>query len=414
MVRLVMLGCLGAAFVLSASSALAAADVPELRVGRPLFWNGGTIDGGTARIFGVENPCQATSFDWRYAFRISDTADELRIAIDVPMRDDSWVFVVRGPNGSREACNYNTYSEEVRLKNPVPGLYRIEVGTNDATDSSFRVRAGLFDERKAKGPVRFTPPNLTVTPPFELGFIAPANPLNGAWPPDDLNPPLAVGPIHPMSCAVDETQESGATRCLRFSSGPMNEGLGPFHILLSSGGVAHQRLYRSDGSYVDREAGTHSFHTTHLHEHYTDVLFYELYRADPKRKVLEAIGTGTKSGFCPADQLLANWRSFANSEPYEASSDCSSSVALSTGWGDVYRWQRPGQYVPFPNAGGHYVVTATADVHGWVRETSERDNVSYAFIEVQDEDIQILERGRGRGPWDPNKRVVHDRFDRVR
>ena len=39
---------------------------------------------------------------------------------------------------------------------------------------------------------------------MELGFIAPANPLNGLWPPDDVNPPLDVAGIHPISCAPDE------------------------------------------------------------------------------------------------------------------------------------------------------------------------------------------------------------------
>ena len=46
-------------------------------------------------------------------------------------------------------------------------------------------------------------PDLRTVPPFEFGFVAPANPLNGAYPPDTANPPLDVAGVHPLSCAID-------------------------------------------------------------------------------------------------------------------------------------------------------------------------------------------------------------------
>ena len=83
-------------------------------------------------------------------------------------------------------------------------------------------------------------------------------------------------------------------------------------------------------------------------------------------------------------------------------------LGLSVGWGDVYRWQRPGMYVEFggqPN--GRYVVRSIVDAEHRVLETNDGDNVSYAYIEVQGRTIELLERGWGLDPWDPDK-VVFD------
>ena len=79
-------------------------------------------------------------------------------------------------------------------------------------------------------------PNLKTVPPYEFGFVAPANPLNAVYPPDTVNPPLDVAGIHPLSCAADEMAPvaaggGGATKCLRLTSGPINVGSGPFEML---------------------------------------------------------------------------------------------------------------------------------------------------------------------------------------
>ena len=77
-------------------------------------------------------------------------------------------------------------------------------------------------------------------------------------------------------------------------------------------------------------------------------------------------------------------------------------LGLTRGWGDVYRWQRPGQYVEFGDHGdGRYVVRAIVDKPGEVKETNERDNAGYALIQVTGENVTILERGQGHSPWDP-------------
>jgi hypothetical protein len=123
-----------------------------------------------------------------------------------------------------------------------------------------------------------------------------------------------------------------------------------------------------------------------------------------------------KSGFCPADQLFGDWHHF-DQEPqgYFGTGDtptgsCFSPndgfIGLTRGWGDVYRWQRPGQYVEFgTNTDGYYVVRSTVDKGNNILESDDTDNVSYAYVRISGESVRMIERGQGSSPWDPSKVV---------
>src|SRR5256885_3462099 len=239
-----------------------------------------------------------------------------------------------------------------------------------------------------------------------------------------------------MECTVDEMAPislggGGATSCLRFTSGPMNVGDGPFLKTFkfagdAAGGRLHeddpyirgdgrQIIVNADGKEWTRPAGTYSFHTTHAHFHDDGILTYELFKVDGT--TLTPAGKGTKSGFCPADQLMGQWRRFsqdvsgdfgdgdtATGNCYGAADD--GLLSLTRGWGDVYRWQRPGQYVDWgDNTDGLYVVRATVDKSNTTLETDEDDNAAYAFIRVTGRRVDELERGQGMSPFDPDKIV---------
>ena len=407
---------MGALGPLAAGAAERPRLVGSLRLGEAVFWDGARVKGYEAPPVMAPDPCEQGQC-WSYSLRLEEAGYRLRVGIDVPMRDDEFHYEVLDPSGRRLASDFNgnQYNTEAFVAQPKAGIWTINVSTSDATDSAFRMRAKLEAKPRKETSLRLTPPNLRVIPPFEFGFVAPANPLNGSWPPDDLNPPLQVGPLAPVSCAADEMAEDGAVRCLRFSAGPTNAGEGPFHLLLGGDGKVEQRVYRADGSYFDRPAGEHEFHKTHAHNHYKDVLTYRLFKvSDRKRGGLEEVGRGVKSGFCPADQAFAEWRSFAQAAAYSTPGDCSSTMGLSTGWGDVYRWQRPGQYVEFgDNSDGLYVVRATADIKGNVLESDESDNSGYALIRITGSEVEILERGRGLHPWDRSKTVLPDWWKRL-
>ena len=405
--------------VLGLPSADGAAAV-RLEPGGTHFWRGGFVDSGD-EVF-------------EFPFEVTPGGARLRVAIDTPSREDTFTVELVDPAGAVQATaeNSNQFNDEAFADDPAPGAWTVRVSAAGATKAAFRMRAKL--ERTIPAPPARKVallPNLKTVPPYELTFIAPANPLNGVYPPDTVNPPLDVAGQHPLSCTADEMAPveaggGGAQRCLRLTSGPINVGEGPFDMRFrmtedaTDGdldpvhlrGPISQVIHYSDGSTRSRAAGTYIFHTTHAHFHDENILTYELFKMRGDTPV--AAGEGVKSGFCPADQLFGEWRRFVQQpsgyfgEGDTPTGNCFSAsdglIGLTAGWGDVYRWQRPGQYVEFgDNTDGRYVVRSTVDKGDHVQETNERDNSAYALVRIVGEHITLLERGQGAGPWDPRK-----------
>ncbi len=406
-----------------------------LTLGEAVFWNGVHIAKGAVNGSAACTPSTCPS----WSLKVAPGAARLRVAIDNPVRSNTFTLEVLDPAGATvgSAATNNAFAAEVLIPTPALGAWTIRVVPTSVTDSGFRLRAKLerVVPKLPAGKVALLP-NLKTVPPYEFGFVAPANPLNAVYPPDTVNPPLDVAGIHPLSCAADEMAPvaaggGGATKCLRLTSGPINVGSGPFEMLFDfatdivSGkvdpallqGPMRQVIHYADGTTTERAAGTYSFHKTHAHFHTDQVLTYELFHVDDRAtgKITQT-GAGTKSGFCPADQLFGDWHSFTQlpsgtfGEGDSLAGSCMSPqggvLGLSVGWGDVYRWQRPGQYVEFGGQGdGLYVVRTTADKFNHVVEENENDNSAYALIQVTGEDVKILERGQGADPWDATKIV---------
>lgn len=425
--------------VLFAASAAAQAAPIVLDDETPRFWSGGQIESGdvpNADLCDVVAPCPT------FALRVPGGGHRLRVAYDTPSREDSFELQLVAPDGTvTSEDGSNVFNAEAFVAKPAGGAWTVRVLPKGATRASLRLRAKLerAPEPKPAAP-RPLLPNLKAVPPYELGFVAPANPANAAYPPDTVNPPLSVAGQEPVSCAPDELAPvaaggGGARDCLRLTTGPINAGDGPFiktFTFLSDTtggkldaappyvrGEARQVIVSSDGTKRDRPAGSYSFHTTHAHFHDEGILTYELFRVVGDG--LAPAGKGTKSGFCPADQLIGEWRRFgqdpagsfgegdtATGSCYGAADD--GTFALTRGWGDVYRWQRPGQYMEWSgNGDGLYVARATVDKGDTTLETDETDNASYAYFRVAGRRVELIERGRGQSHRDPSK-VVFDGF----
>jgi hypothetical protein len=406
-----------------------------LNAGEATFWDGPTVASGD-----VEDPslCGTPAGSCQtYSIHLNQAGARLRAALDTPVRSNTFRFDVIDPSGhtAGSATNSNAFDAEAFVLAPKAGTWKVVVMPQGVSDASYRMRAKL--ERAApKPPSGHVPllPDLRADPPMEFTFVAPANPANGLYPPDTANPPLDVLGEHPLSCTADEmaptdVQGGAASKCLRFTSGPQNVGIGPFDMRFHFAGdlangklsspIAHgpmfQVIHYGDGSQVMRRAGTYSFHWLHGHFHDDHILDYQLFKVVGHRLV--KVGAGTKSGFCPANQLFGDWRSFDQAPPDSflgggdtGTGNCQNFVdgvlGLSPGWGDVYRWQRPGQYVDFgTNGDGRYVVRTTVDIENQILESNESNNSSYALVKVVGDSVQLLERGRGPGPFYPRKVV---------
>ncbi|MBV8303901.1 MAG: hypothetical protein JOZ04_06805, partial [Acidimicrobiia bacterium] len=358
----------------------------------------------------------------------------LRVAIDTPDRADVFELDLLDPSGSQVASQSNTgqsqFDMEVFAPHPAAGVWTVRVVPQYVTDASFRLRAKLEAAPVPAGAKTMLLPDLQVTPPYEFTFVAPANPAN-AYAPDAVNPPLSAAGVAPFSCTPDETlgigptlepSQTHVTRCLRFTTGPRDAGPGPLEIDynpaaarlgIEAPGPAFQRVYYSDGTSFLRPAGQFQFHAVHGHYHYLNFLKFQLFHVGAAHE-LTAAGSGTKLGLCPADELFTDWTVFNQQETKTFTPNCGydpgqASLGLNVGWGDVYRWQRPGQYVDFSGDGdGYYLLQITVNAAGLVMTAHTGDNVGYAYIHVVGDHVSILERGQGTSPWDAHKKVFTD------
>lgn len=231
-------------------------------------------------------------------------------------------------------------------------------------------------------------PNLRPLAPVEL------------FPPQTEVLPFSQTTVVPFvidGCLPEEIARAGARRCLRFDTRIVNEGRGPLEVTYLIDGpnvTALQRIYRHNGSYVERVASTSEFHPTHTHFHIKDFYVSRLWRLGSEGAPTgDPVATTLKNGFCPQD-----------SEPYASSADrryeCRSEyetedgvrqiVGISSGWMDTYGYQLPDQYVEISSVpSGRYLLEITIDPDDNFSESNERDNTVCVEVRLAGEEIQV-------------------------
>ena len=395
---------------------------------------GGRLDSAARFVPGPQGTFQ-------YTFDVSTGGPDMRVSLDLSNRDDCIGFELISPNGKtiypgwidyNYVCPWQgtgqVFDIELTAHGPAAGRWTLNVGAFDVGNIAFRVRVAMEKPRHAPKQLL---PNLVPWIPWEFGLTAPSSSNPGTADDRDNTPGDPT-----VSC---ETEEAPAVDCLRFSAGITNIGDGPMYIQFQ-GDQAYQHVYLKDGTdgyYLDNEAngkytatwaGTGVWHPFHQHRHLSDFVSYELLRVDDADTgAMTPIGTGQKRGFCTLSEQIANWSSIAQDHQWASFSQtgdyCFDFMTLERGWSDLYRWQRPDQYVSYESIAnpdgtlpsGRYLVRLTVDPLNHIRETNESDNVGYAYIEVTDnglgnETIVTCEQGMGQSPWDSSKTIVPDRF----
>jgi hypothetical protein len=312
----------------------------------------------------------------------------------------------------------------VARQNPSPG-----VGTASAVAVTMRKIVDLS-------------PDIAPDPPWHLTFAQPlpqvvteggnVTALAGIH-----NPLAQVGGEPVYHCLPEETAEQHAQRCLRFSSGVASIGTGRFEVFGSAavpvaldGGPLFQTVTRSDGTTRARAAGRFIFHQIHAHYHVLDLAEFPLYRVLAHHRLVLA-GKGLKEGFCLGNLKIYDWHSFAqdfvdpnsvdNCEPSANPSGIAQLgpdqwrfyEGIARGWEDVYTWATSGQYVDFGNnPDGTYLMRMRVNAKRSFLEDEYTNDVAYTYFAVRGNDVRVLERGRGTGPWDPHKVVLDPEITR--
>lgn len=214
-----------------------------------------------------------------------------------------------------------------------------------------------------------------------LGFPLPADvPTSNSCYTDE-----SIGLDNPSPAQIEHPIQ----RCLRFTSDVRNTGAGALEVRVpwlaassgaggaSSGFVpgqcqAEQVITRSDGAAATRPAGACEFHPAHAHFHYKDLISFTLYRTGRDGGIGPAVATSLKESFCLADDDYFGFATAGPNGPREfvgqpgcnvpsqvnppsnAAGTAGSGGAyviegVSPGWGDVYTWDTPDQYIDVTN-----------------------------------------------------------------
>jgi hypothetical protein len=397
---------------------------------------GGRLDGPVEYLIGPQG-------SRTYTFDVSGGGPLLRVSLDLSNRDDCVAFDLTSPSGKRinasrvdwpYACASDgtgqLFDVELTARGPEVGRWTVNVYGYGVVDLAFRLRVAL--EKASRQPKALLP-NLVPWIPWEFGFVAPASDHPGTADDRDNQPGDPTLSCHPA-------EEPGAVDCLRFSAGVYNIGDGPMFIRFA-GTDAYQFVFLRDGTagyypdnyakgnYTAAWAGSGEWHEFHGHRHLSEFVQYELLEVtDSEAGTMTAVGTGDKHGYCTLSQQLRSWDSLAQDHQWASFVNdgefCRDFMTLERGWGDIYRWQRPGQFVSYESIAesdgtmpaGFYVLRMTVDPNDRIVETNDGDNVGYALIRVIDgggpglDTVVVCEQGLGDSPWDPAKTVVPDRF----
>ena len=391
----------------------------ELDIGRGRVWAGPHVDRAAGTSCGGSN-C------WTYKLNVPRGGARLRVGVDHPDHHDRFTLEVEDPS-SQIAIKRHGFLEtpEAVIGSPQAGTWIVRVIAEDVTRSPFRVRAIVEKTPPGPPPGRIAAPNLRPEPGFDFSFTAPL----GSNYVGEAGVPVSV------SCHADEIAEDLAVRCLRFSFGYHNAGAGPLDLrfdpltdLATGTTKVRQRIYvgdrtpgnYSDNDFVEQPAGTATYHKVHGHFHYDAVFQAQVLRVlDMRKGAAQEIGVAEKRGACAHDWVLVDFARFYQDTAGTADSgtDCSFGftdprstrmrIGLSRGWADIYTAELSDNYANFGLTDeGLFLIRVWADPDDHIRETNEKDNLAYSLIRVQGDEVRLLERGHGLGPWDRDRTEV--------
>jgi hypothetical protein len=244
-----------------------------------------------------------------------------------------------------------------------------------------------------------------------LPLAALASPAKAAS--EDLLPDLGMAQL--TNLKIEKTRDD--RKLLRFSSVVVNVGDGPFevHGKRTSTNDANmqitQRIFNDASGY--RDATPVSTTSTymyfggdgHSHWHVRDLESFELKHLD---KGGTKVGTNAKHGFCFFDNTEyrlslpgapQNPYYKANTSPAACAPNDPSALdvlmGLSVGWGDLYPYSLPDQYIDITGLGpGRYRLEGTVDADGWFEESNVSNNSTWVDIRIKKGRARVI----GYGP----------------
>lgn len=204
--------------------------------------------------------------------------------------------------------------------------------------------------------------------------------LAGARPADDLLPDISLmpGDLADAYVSTSNSEFPAGTRGLRFSTASVNWGPGRYEIrggeIVGNSQVVRQRVYRTDGTFWDRLAGTFTYHPQHGHIHFDNWTQFKLREVTVGNGVGNVVATGAKTSFCILELRHADSSLPGHNDPPGYTS-CGQLQGLRPGWSDIYGASLFGQVIDLTGVpDGIYWLEGTVDPDNFVLESDETNN----------------------------------------
>ncbi len=202
----------------------------------------------------------------------------------------------------------------------------------------------------------------------------------------DYLPDIITWPDKLYDNSIDKNTIPGHT-LLRLSNGTPN--LGPGRLELRGGQIVGdkqevwQRIYRSDGSYWERLAGTFTYHSGHQHIHFDDWCRYRLRLKNADGSIGDVIAQGSKTSFCILDLVIYDSSLFGFHTPGYYSSCGRTVQGLTPGWSDIYDKSLTDQWIDITGIpDGDYWLESEVDPDNHILELNENNNISDVLIHI--------------------------------
>jgi len=328
---------------------------------------------------------------------------------------DQYNLYVDNPDGTpaATATDVDSNAQSVLLTQPQNGVYTIRVApfyTTFAEDLTYQGAAQVWHDPTAKlAPgTKLLPQLQTVSPTgFHVADIPPiaSNPTGWRWTPQGT---------FTNSCYLDETVTFGSTRCLRFDNDIRNVGAGTLKLRfrwdtnIVQQCEMEQEIDVIGGSPIDRNAGPCVFHAQHAHFHYKNMAAYLLFPVGAGgRPAAAPVAQSTKLGFCAIDVDDFGFGHSATAQHARVYSFPTCNVpnniptdnpavweymGISPGWGDIYTWDLPGQYIDISNVSdGVYELVSRANPDGGLIEAASGLETGITCIRISGSTVTELQ-----------------------
>ena len=342
--------------------------------------------------------------------------DGILISIKWPTDFDQWNLYVDDMSTGQtvaQGIDVDSNAQSVLLKQPHNGTYRVTIvpfyTDFDKADLEYRGEARVFQDPTQRYP-RTTRllPRIETAPPtnFHIADIPPVQSNPTGW-------RFTSPGTFDNSCYADETAQFGSTRCLRFDNDIRNVGAGPLLLRFSWSPDAlagncemRQEIISSDASVADRPAGPCVFHPQHAHFHYSNMGRYLLYAVDSGgRPGAQPVAASNKVGFCvidvddyafgqPASLQRPRTYSFPTCNVPNAygPGTVSEYMGTSPGWGDVYTWDLPQQYIDISKGvpDGEYMVVSKSNFDAGILTSDRRQETGITCIRITGNTVKTV------------------------